>query len=101
MDLHQAIDRLCAEAKRLARDRHAWRKLDAAIDRLAALAHGRAAAPRCSKCGIELTTALAAVVCPRRDACEFWPDDAASQDFVRMMRDDDTRGGGHDIKDKP
>ena len=121
MNLDQAINRLRSEAKHLVHvlaheayvDGRAHRdmgdktmkahaKLRSAIDRLAEVALGRdVRAPRCSQCGIELTTALVAVVCPRRDACAFWPDDEAGRDFVRMMRDDDTRSGGHDIEDKP
>lgn len=45
--------------------------------------------PCCGKCDAPLTTALMAVYCPRRDECEFWPDDDQGREFIRLLRGDD------------
>ena len=39
-------------------------------------------APKCDRCGAPMTTGLMAAICPRREGCEFWPDDKDSQDFL-------------------
>lgn len=44
--------------------------------------------PRCDMCGAEITTGLMAVFCPRREKCEFYPEDADSQAFVAQLRGD-------------
>jgi hypothetical protein len=41
--------------------------------------------PRCDKCGAPITTAMMAAICPHRERCEFWPDDAESQAFLDSM----------------
>lgn len=38
--------------------------------------------PRCETCGAPITTGLMAAICPRRERCEFWPDDEDSQRFL-------------------
>ncbi len=43
----------------------------------------------CDTCGVEVTTGLMAVYCPRAEGCEFWPDDEASQAFIRQLRAQD------------
>lgn len=48
--------------------------------------------PTCDTCGAPVTTGLMAVFCPRAEQCEFWPDDAPSQQFVREMRSPNTSG---------
>jgi hypothetical protein len=41
--------------------------------------------PKCNKCGVELTSALMAAMCPYREKCEFWPDDEESQKFLDSL----------------
>lgn len=43
---------------------------------------------RCDTCGAPITTGFMALLCPRAERCEFWPDDAAGQEFVRQLRAD-------------
>ena len=45
--------------------------------------------PRCEVCGAELTTALMAAFCPRREQCHFWPDDDQGREFIRLLRGED------------
>ncbi len=42
--------------------------------------------PRCDKCGAEVSTGLMAAFCPKAEACEFWPDDESSQEFIKSLR---------------
>ena len=42
--------------------------------------------PRCPKCDAEMTSALQAAMCPRVEACEFWPEDEGSSKFMHDMR---------------
>ena len=42
--------------------------------------------PRCDKCGVEITTGLMAVFCPRGAECEFYPDDVDGQKFIDELR---------------
>lgn len=42
--------------------------------------------PTCDKCGAPVTTALMAVHCPYRDACEFTPKDAQGREFIKLLR---------------
>jgi hypothetical protein len=42
--------------------------------------------PKCETCGMEITTGLMAVFCPRNEKCQFWPEDKQSQDFIAFMR---------------
>jgi hypothetical protein len=41
--------------------------------------------PKCDRCGAPITTGLMAAICPRREQCEFWPDDAESQQFLDSL----------------
>jgi hypothetical protein len=41
--------------------------------------------PKCDKCGAPITTAMMAAICPHRERCEFWPDDAESQAFLDSL----------------
>lgn len=50
------------------------------------------AAPKCEQCGAEITTGLMAVFCPRREKCDFYPEDAESQDFLESLRGGFARG---------
>ena len=43
-------------------------------------------APHCDTCGAELTTGLMAAFCPRRERCEFWPEDATGMNFIRWVK---------------
>ena len=38
--------------------------------------------PKCDRCGAPITTGAMAAICPRREKCEFWPDDEESQRFL-------------------
>lgn len=42
----------------------------------------------CEKCGAEITTGLMAVFCPKKQECEFWPQDVESQKFILDLRAD-------------
>jgi hypothetical protein len=42
--------------------------------------------PRCTTCGLEITTGLMAVFCPRRQQCEFYPQEPELQEFVEELR---------------
>lgn len=43
--------------------------------------------PTCSKCGAPVSTSAMAMYCPRDTECEFYPDDEASQQFIREWRE--------------
>lgn len=45
--------------------------------------HVDTSAPICATCGHAVTTGSMAMYCPRRDRCEFWPEDEPSQEFIR------------------
>jgi hypothetical protein len=49
--------------------------------------------PICEKCGLPITTALMAVICPKREECEFWPEDEIGRQFIEEMRDDEAKHG--------
>lgn len=34
--------------------------------------------PKCDTCGAPVTTGAMALICPRREQCEFWNDDCAA-----------------------
>lgn len=42
--------------------------------------------PFCDECGVEITTGMMAALCPRAEACEFWPDDEEGAAFIRAAR---------------
>ena len=52
--------------------------------------------PRCDKCGVELTTGLMAVFCPKEADCEFWPDTPEGVKFIRQLRAPTPRAGSND-----
>jgi hypothetical protein len=39
----------------------------------------------CPECGAEVTTGMMAAFCPKRERCEFWPDDESSAAFLDWM----------------
>lgn len=50
--------------------------------------------PRCETCGVELTTAMMAVFCPRAEQCEFWPmGEPENEMFIRRLREGITDDG--------
>lgn len=43
-------------------------------------------APKCDKCGAEITTGLMAVFCPFAEQCWFWPEAPETAAFVQELR---------------
>lgn len=42
--------------------------------------------PKCDTCGAEITTGLMALFCPRKEQCEFYPDDEQGRQFLRELQ---------------